>query len=486
MEGDSRPRVRFAPSPTGDLHVGNARTALFNWLFARHHGGKFILRIEDTDRLRTSEAHESRIIDDLLWLGLDWDEGPGKGGNHGPYRQSERLDIYARHLDVLIAERKVYPCYCTDEELEAERSRLLARGMPPRYSGRCRGLSGEQKRKLEGEGKRAAWRFAVDEGTIAFDDLIRGPVTFSGSDLGDFIAVRSNGIPAYNFAVVVDDHLMEISHVIRGEDHLSNTAMQILLYRALGFKPPAFAHHALILGRDRSKLSKRHGAVAVREFRGKGVLPEALVNYLALLGSSFGKGTEVLSMDEMVKVFSLDRAGKSGAIFGEEKLEWMNNLYIREYDSLKLAGLLVPYLTDAGYDTEARGGEWLGAVIDTVRGNLRVLSDITDYIDVYYDDRYGMTAEARDILGDEKSREILTVLGEALDDPRCPDENSYAFLMEILRKKTALGGKKLFLPVRAAVTGKTWGPELHRVVDLLGTKSLRWRVRRAMDTVLQK
>jgi len=483
MGGVNRPRVRFAPSPTGDLHVGNARTALFNWLFARHYGGRFILRIEDTDRLRASEAHEGRILEDLRWLGLDWDEGPGKNGDHGPYRQSERIDIYARHLDRLVREEKVYPCYCTDEELEAERSGFLARGLAPRYSGKCRGLTDGQKRTLEKEGKKAAWRFAVGGGAIEFNDLIRGSVRFSGSDLGDFIAVRSNGTAAYNFAVVVDDHLMEISHVIRGEDHLSNTAMQILIYRALGFEPPLFAHHALILGKDRSKLSKRHGAVAVREFRGKGVLPEALVNYLALLGSSFGKGTEVLSLDEMVRVFSLERAGKSGAVFGEDKLEWLNNLYIQKYDDRKLAGLIAPYLKDAGYDIDSRGNEWLDNVIDTVKGNLRVLSDITDYIDVYYDDRYEVTAAARTVLREEKAREILTVLKEALDDPRCPDENCHAFLMDVLRKKTALKGKNLFMPVRAAVTGKTWGPELNRVVDILGKSSLRMRVRRAMDAV---
>ena len=482
MESVSRPRVRFAPSPTGDLHVGNARTALFNWLFARHYGGKFVLRIEDTDRLRTSEAFENRIIGDLRWLGMDWDEGPEKDGRHGPYRQSERLDIYTRHLDVLVREGKVYPCYCTDEELEAERSRLLSRGIAPRYTGKCRNLTDERKRKLEGEGRKPAWRFAVEEGAIEFDDLIRGAMRFSGSDLGDFIAVRSNGIPAYNFAVVIDDHLMEISHVIRGEDHLSNTAMQLLLYRALGFDEPLFAHHALILGKDRSKLSKRHGAVTVSEFRKKGVLPEALVNYLALLGSSFGEGTEVLSMEEMVRVFSLQRAGKSGAVFGEEKLEWLNNLYIRKYKNRELAGLLAPYLKDAGYETESRGEEWLDAVIDTIKGNLRVLSDITDYIDVYYDDCYEMTKEARDVLREERSWEILSALTDVLSDTKCPEEDPYSFIVESLRKRTALKGKSLFMPVRAAVTGKTWGPELNHVMNILGKESLRRRVQLAVET----
>lgn len=484
MSGVDRPRVRFAPSPTGDLHVGNARTALFNWLFARHHGGRFVLRVEDTDRLRTSEAHEARILDDLRWLGLDWDEGPGKGGPHGPYRQSERSEIYARCLDTLVRGEKVYRCYCTEEELEAERKRLLSSGTAPRYSGKCRRLSGDQRRKLESEGRKPAWRFAVDGDTVAFDDLIRGPVTFSGSDIGDFIAVRSSGTPAYNFAVVVDDHFMDISHVIRGEDHLSNTAMQMLLYRALGFDPPLFAHHALILGKDRSKLSKRHGASAVREFRERGILPEALVNYLALLGSSFGEGEEVFTLSEMAKVFTLERAGKSGAAFGMEKLEWLNNLYVRRSDNGKLAGMLSPYLKRAGYETESRGEAWLEAVIETIKGNLRVLSEVTDYIDVYYDDHYEVTGGAWEILKEEKSVEILRALEETLSDSECPDDHPYAFLIDRLRRKTGLKGKNLFMPVRAALTGKTWGPELNHVVDLLGKASLLKRVRQAMDAVL--
>jgi len=484
MNGTGPPRVRFAPSPTGDLHVGNARTALFNWLFARHRGGRFILRIEDTDRFRTSDIHEAGILDDLLWLGLDWDEGPGKGGPYGPYRQSERSEIYERYLETLIRIEKVYRCYCTEEELEAERKRLLSSGQAPRYSGKCRRLSDDQRRKLEGEGRKPAWRFAVTGDTVEFEDLIRGPVKFSGMDIGDFIVVRSNGIPAYNFAVVVDDHLMEISHVIRGEDHLSNTAMQIMLYRALGFVPPLFAHHALILGKDRAKLSKRHGASAIREFRQMGILPEAMVNYLALLGSSFAEGTEVLTLSEMVEVFSLDRAGKSGAAFSMEKLEWLNNLYIRKSDNGKLALMLSPYLKRAGYDTESRGDTWLEAAIDTIKGNLRLLSEITDYIDVYYDDRYAIEEGAGNILREEKSREILGVLEESLGDPECPDDDPYSFLIDRLRKKTGLKGKALFMPLRAAVTGKTWGPELNHVVNLLGKASLRKRVRRAMDAVL--
>ena len=289
-----KPRVRFAPSPTGDLHVGNARTALFNWMFARHHGGEFILRIEDTDSVRTSKDSERRILEDLAWLAIDCDEGPGRGGEKGPYHQSERLDLYDHYLTKLLRAGCVYPCYCTEEELEAERADLVFRKMMPRYMGKCRNLSDSDRKILADQGRQPSYRFRVATGWIEFKDLIRGAMKFEAAAMGDFIVVRSNGIPAYNFACVVDDHLMNVSHVIRGEDHLSNTALQLLIYQSLDFKPPLFAHHSLILGKDRSKLGKRHGSVAVREFRERGILPEVLLNYLSLLGGSFGSGEVLL------------------------------------------------------------------------------------------------------------------------------------------------------------------------------------------------
>lgn len=481
MSEATRPRVRFAPSPTGDLHVGNARTAFFNWLFARRHGGQLILRIEDTDRLRTSETFERRIIEDLRWLMIDWDEGPEKGGPFGPYHQSGRNDIYERHLSVLVQEEKVYSCYCSDEELEAERAMLLARGLAPRYSGRCRNLSGEKKKALEDEGRRPAWRFRVDEGMIEFNDLIRGWVRFNAADIGDFIIVRSNGIPAYNFAVVIDDHLMEISHVIRGEDHLSNTAIQLLLYKTFGFEPPVFAHHSLILGKDRSKLSKRHGAVAVTEFRKKGILPMAFVNYLALLGSSYGEGREILSLGEIVEEFSLERVGKGGAVFDPEKLEWLNAQYIRRCGTAELTDLLVPFLEEAGYDPASQDRERLEAMVEAVKGNLHALADIAAYVDVFYEDRYRIGAEAEAVLREKKSREVLAALRQALTDKACPEKNPYAFAVAWVGKETGLKGKQLFMPIRAAVTGKTWGPELDRVFDILGRDALFRRVEGALD-----
>ena len=475
------PRVRFAPSPTGELHVGNARTALFNWLFAKHYHGKFILRIEDTDQIRTSKVFETNLLQDLAWLGIDWDEGPGKEGPYGPYHQSERSSIYRTHLERLIAAELVYPCYCTDEELEAERLSLVSRKMMPRYMGKCRHLTADTRERLAAEGRPAAYRFHVPPGAITFPDLIRGPMHFEGSALGDFIIVRSNGIPAYNFAVVIDDHLMEITHVIRGEDHLSNTALQLLLYRALGFEPPRFAHHALILGRDRAKLSKRHGATAVREFRERGILPDVLLNYLALLGASFGEGKEVFTTGEMIDVFSLDRAGKSGAIFDEDKLFWLNGLYIRKESPATLAGHLRPFISAAGYDhlAEAR----LLKIIEAVRDNLTNLAEIGYYLRIFDDNAYELSAGALQLLATADAREVMAGLLELLNDIDAipvEDNRLYGTLLPLLSEKTGLRGKKLFMPLRAAITGQTKGPELDRCFAVLGKTSLQHRLHKAI------
>ena len=359
-------RVRFAPSPTGELHVGNARTALFNWMFARHSGGAFILRIEDTDESRSALSYQLNLYEDLKWLGLDWDEGPQKGGAYAPYKQRERLDIYKKHLQKLVDIDLVYPCYCTEEELEDERQALILSKRMPRYMGKCRNLTGDERKQRENEGRRPSFRFKVQPQVIEFEDLIRGAMKFEGEAIGDFIIMRSNGMPAYNFAVVIDDHLMNITHVIRGEDHLSNTALQMMLYKAFDFEPPTFAHHSLIFGKDRAKLSKRHGSVSVGEFRKQGILPEALINYLALLGSSFTEGREILSREEMIKDFSLERTSKSGAIFDEEKLHWLNAIYIRNCKTEDLVERLKPFLEQADYKTNTIDAKWLNDVIELV------------------------------------------------------------------------------------------------------------------------
>ena len=475
------PRVRFAPSPTGDLHVGNARTALFNWLYARHYGGDFILRIEDTDPRRATGAFASGIQEDLKWLSIDWDEGPGRGGPCGPYLQSERGDLYALFLRKLIATGRVYPCYCTEAELEAERDELIFRKMTPRYMGRCRNLSAEARKSLEAAGRRPSHRFQVGAGKIAFRDLIRGAMKFDAEAMGDFIIVRSNGIPAYNFAVVVDDHLMRISHVIRGEDHLSNTALQLLIYQALGLTPPQFAHHSLILGKDRSKLSKRHGSVAVREFREKGILPEALLNYLSLLGGSLGTGREVCSREEIMAAFTLDRAGKSGAIFDEEKLKWLNGLYIRQTDLHRLTERLLPFIRAAGYDVDRLDFSWLQRVVDAVRDDLATLSDIGAHIDIFFDEKYVLSPEARRVLRQDDARVVVRRLWEALERFGERGEGFYGDATAEIRAVTGFQGKKLFLPIRAAVTGKTRGPELEKIFPLLSRASLLFRVEEAVS-----
>lgn len=473
------PRVRFAPSPTGELHVGNARTALFNWLFARHYQGGLVLRIEDTDQVRTSRAFEANLLQDLAWLGIDWDEGPDKGGPCGPYHQSERFALYQTHLERLIAADLVYPCYCTDEELEAERLSLLSRKMMPRYLGKCRKLTAEDRKKLTAEGRPAAYRFHVPPGTIAFSDLIRGPMRFEGSALGDFIIVRSNGIPAYNFAVVIDDQLMGITHVIRGEDHLSNTALQLLLYRALGFAPPQFAHHALILGWDRAKLSKRHGSTTVREFREQGILPQALINYLALLGASFGEAKEVCTIDEIVASFSLDRAGKSGAIFDKDKLLWINSLYIRKESLTTLTGHMQPFIREAGYGSLDEGR--LHRIIDAVRDNITSLAELGPYLRIFDDSAYEISAGALQALaGDEPRRVVLSLLEILNSTEAAAGDDLYGSVMPLLPEKTGLRGKKLFMPLRAAITGQTKGPELDRFFSILGKSSLQYRLRKAI------
>ncbi len=478
-----KPRVRFAPSPTGELHVGNARTALFNWMFARHTGGAFVLRIEDTDESRSALSFQVNLLDDLKWLGLSWDEGPDKGGACGPYKQSERLTIYADHLKKLIDKDVVYPCYCTEEELEEERQTLILSKRMPRYMGKCRNLTKDQREALAASGRKPSWRFKVPDMTIEFTDLIRGPIKFEGEAMGDFIIVRSNGMPAYNFAVVIDDHRMGITQVIRGEDHLSNTALQIMLYRAFGFDPPAFAHHCLILGRDHAKLSKRHGSVSVGEFRRQGFLPEALVNYLGLLGSSFADAKEVLTRAEMIEAFSLDRASKSGAVFDEDKLRWLNAIYIRQTPLEDLVQKLAPFLREAGYSLETLEPGWLKSVIETVKDELITLADIGAHIDLFFDERYAIEPDAKRLLESDAGRKVVAAFADYLPGAQGEPREVYASAIKYAKEKSGVKGRDLFMPVRAALTGKLKGPELDRVFTVLGRESALKRMQKALEQV---
>lgn len=467
----SKPRVRFAPSPTGELHVGNARTALFNWMFARHHGGSLVLRVEDTDESRSALSYQINLLDDLKWLGLDWDEGPNRGGFYGPYRQSERLAIYKEHLQKLIESDMVYPCYCTEEELEEERQNLILSKRMPRYMGKCRNLTKEERKKRENEGRKPSYRFKVNPQAIEFEDIIRGAMKFEGEAMGDFIIVRSNGMPAYNFAVVIDDHLMTITHVIRGEDHLSNTALQIMLYRAFGFEPPTFAHHSLILGKDRAKLSKRHGSVSIGEFRKQGILPEAMINYLGLLGSSFTDGREVLSRNEMIEGFTLERASKSGAVFDEEKLHWLNAIYIRNTPTADLIDRLKPFLEKSGFKESEVNSERFEKIIEIVRTDLDTLADIDQHIKIFFDDRYELSMEAGELLKDEKYRRVVTIFSDYLKQQDMEQQNLYLAAIKYTKEKTGAKGRELFMPLRAALTGKIHGPELDRIFVILGKET---------------
>lgn len=463
-----KPRVRFAPSPTGELHVGNARTALFNWMFARHHGGSFILRIEDTDATRSALSYQTNLYHDLKWLGLDWNEGPEKGGDFGPYRQSERMAVYRKSLQNLMEAGTVYPCYCSEEELEEERQTLILSKRMPRYMGKCRNLSPEERNRKEKEGRIPSYRFKVQPQTIEFEDLIRGTIKFDAEDMGDFIIVRSNGMPAYNFACVIDDHLMGITHVIRGEDHLSNTALQIMLYRAFGFAPPAFAHHSLILGRDRTKLSKRHGSVSIGEFRRQGILPEAMINYLGLLGSSFTGAREVLSRDDMIKDFALERASRSGAVFDEEKLRWLNAIYIRNTETDDLVERLKPFLETPGYQNGTNRPDWFRKVVELVKTDLTTLADAESHVAIFFDSQYRISAEAKDLLEKDPTRKVVEAFAAYLEKQDAGNRNLYAEAIRFAGDATGAKGRSLFMPVRAALTGALHGPELDKIFDVLG------------------
>jgi len=466
-------RLRFAPSPTGYLHIGNARTALFNYLLAKKHQGRFILRIEDTDIARSKKEFEAGIIEDLRWLGLNWDEGPDKGGNFGPYRQSERLKTYQEFAEKLLKENKAYHCYCTKEELDQRNKELLARKESPRYDNRCRNLSDEQKKKYLEEGRKPVIRFKIPEKTIEVNDLIRGKVSFDTKLMGDFIIMKSDGKPAFNFAVVVDDILMRITTVIRGEDHLSNTPRHIMLFEALNSKIPEFAHMAMTMGPDGSRLSKRHGATSIREYRKLGMLPEALFNYLALLGWGSKKDQEIFTKEELIKEFSLERCKEGAAIFDPEKLTWMNGLYIRKKKPQELAKLSIPYLEEKGLREKE---DYLIKVIALERERIKKLSEIPDLIEHFLVEKIKFSPEALLLSKKPEVKEILTSLKQELENL---SDFSAASLEKIIREWTKNNGlktKDVFHPLRVAITGRTIGPGLFETMEVLGKEKVIQRL----------
>ncbi|HEX7088465.1 MAG TPA: glutamate--tRNA ligase [Vicinamibacterales bacterium] len=464
-------RLRFAPSPTGQLHVGNARTALFNWLLARGRGGAFVLRIEDTDRERSTAESEAGILDDLRWLGLDWDEGPDIGGPAGPYRQSERLDFYREHATRLIEAGAAYYCFCSAAQVEADRQAALAAGLPPRYSGRCRVIDPDDARRRVGAGEGAVVRFRVPAARdITFVDAVRGAVTFSTDTIGDPVLLRTDGHPAYNFAVVIDDALMRVTHVVRGEDHIPNTPRQLLLYEAFGWTPPQFAHLSLVLGPDHAPLSKRHGATSVAEFRSRGYLPEALVNYLALIGWSPGGGEELLPLDELVRRFSLDAVSHSAGVFDPGKLAWVNRHYLRQADPARVAALALPFLREARMaDTpDAVGLHWLQSVLPIATDSVDRLDEVPARLRLVFEYDAARAAARDDIRAEfasDGARAVARALADVLEEwgPLLDRETFRAAASEV-RDRTQQKGRALFHPIRVALTGETEGPELDLLV----------------------
>lgn len=481
----NKTRVRFAPSPTGLLHVGNARTALYNWLVARHAGGDYILRIEDTDVERSKDEHETQLIEDLHWLGLDWDEGPEIGGPHAPYRQSERLDIYREHTERLLGEDKVYRCFCTYEELEAERLRAVAEHRPQVYSGKCRAITKTDSDARAAAGEPFAVRLRIPERPLRFHDIVRGDVEFASETVSDPILVRSSGMPVYNYVVTVDDALMEITHVIRGDDHISNTPKQVAIYEAFGWPVPQFAHLSTILGSDRERLSKRHGATSIASFREMGILPEALVNYLALLGWGAKDGTsETFTTQELIAEFELERVTASPAIFDFDKLHWLNRHYLKQADPARVLELAWPYFekenllparTAADQESVASLNNWFGKLIALFLPSVDRLDQLPEKAQsVFRFDAAAAKANAENaaILQTEAAQKVLAAFAQrvhAQDGAVTPEPfnaEQFKILMNEIKAETGAKGKELFHPVRIALTGTHSGPEFDKLIPI--------------------
>ncbi len=473
-------RVRFAPSPTGYLHLGNARTALFNYIYARHTGGKLILRIEDTDRERSRKEYEDMLIDDLKWLGIDWDEGPDIGGDYGPYRQSERSEIYNKYVEKLKESDYIYKCFCSPQELEEERKRALSEGRPPRYSGKCRNLSESQIRELESKGRPYVWRFRVPDGEfIIFEDLIKGTVEINVDEFGDFVIVRSDGTPVYNFVVVIDDALMKITDVIRGEDHLSNTPKQILIYRALGFEEPRFAHLPIILGEDRSKLSKRHGAVSVRAFRDDGYVSEAMFNGLSLLGWHPKGDNEVLSKEEIIQEFDIKDVHNAPAVFDRAKLRWLNGVYIRErIDIDDLTRRAIPFFEGFGYKADFN---YYRRVMEAIRDSLETLMDIENRAKPFFIDDFHYDEEGQKFLKDENGYKVVQLFYEKVKDLEDIKKEDFKRITKEIQKELGVKGKNLFMPIRVALTGVTSGVDMAVLIEVIGIERVKHRLQRALE-----
>lgn len=475
-------RVRFAPSPTGHPHIGNIRTALFNWLFARHSGGKFIVRIEDTDQSRKIEGALESILDSLKWLGLDWDEGPEVGGEYGPYFQSERLDLYHKHVQQLLDGGHAYKCYCSSERLEQMRKEMAERKESVRsYDRHCRNLSANEQAKCESEGITPVIRFKIPlEGETTFHDLVRGDITFQNTELDDIVLMKSDGYPTYHLANIVDDHFMKISHIMRADEWLSSTPRHTLLYRAFGWEPPLFAHLPMILGPDKSKLSKRHGATAVTEFQEQGYLPEAMLNFMALLGWSLDDKTEIFSKKDLINLFSIERISKTAAVFNHEKLQWMNGTYLRELSHEELLLKIIPVLETQLPDTVNRpiSKEYVSQIVPLIQERINTLTEAATYADFFFIEQ--PEYEASLLIGkkmtEESTQKALKASQEILPSLQSFDHDNLENTLRAKADELGLKAGQLFSPLRVACTGRTASPGLFETMAVLGKERCLKRI----------
>lgn len=480
-------RVRYAPSPTGHLHIGNARTALFNYLFARNQNGKFIIRIEDTDVKRNIEGGEESQLKYLKWLGIEWDESIDKGGEYGPYRQMERLEIYKKHTDELLAKGLAYKCYCTEEELEQEREAQIAKGETAAYSRKCCGLTSEDHEALEKEGRQYSIRFKVPaDKTYTFNDMVKGEVSFDSNGFGDFVIVKKDGIPTYNYAVAVDDHLMEISHVLRGDDHISNTPKQLIIYEAFGWEPPIFGHMTLITN-GKKKLSKRDESIIqfMEQYEELGYLPEAIFNFIALLGWSPGGEQEIFTKEEFIEIFDPTRLAKSPAVFDTNKLIWLNNQYIKKIDLDRLVEISLPHLIKADRfpkELTDEQREWVRDLIALHQEKMSYGAEIVELTELFFKEELEFDEEAKQVLSGETVPGVIKSFKAKMEELEAFEADEIKTAMKAVQKETGQKGKNLFMPIRVATTGQAHGPDLPKTISLLGKDTILLR----LDALLEK
>lgn len=478
----SKVRVRYAPSPTGFLHIGNARTALFNYLFAKHYDGDFIVRIEDTDTARNVEGGEASQLRYLKWLGLDWNESVDKDGGRGPYRQSERAHIYNPLVEQLLEENKAYRCYMTSEELEAEREAQIARGEMPRYGGQHAHLTKEQEDAFVAEGREPSIRFRVPKDkTYTFNDMVKGEVSFDSNGIGDWVIVKKDGIPTYNFAVVIDDHFMEISHVIRGDDHISNTPKQMMIYEAFGYDVPVFAHMTLIVNEDRKKLSKRDGSIIqfIEQYHDLGYLPEALFNFIGLLGWSPVGEDEIFSKEQFIEMFDEKRLSKSPAFFDKVKLAWINNQYMKDKDLNTVFEMTLPHMKKAALISDNPTEEqlvWAKSLVALYQEQMSYAGEIVELSELFFKDELQLDEAATEVINGEQVPELMRALKAQLEALETFDAASIKAAIKAVQKETGIKGKNLFMPIRVAVSGQMHGPELPNTMELLGRDKVIARI----------